>query len=125
MLWEIVVSANWRFLTPEYIALAICAFVAVAILIWTITRISKRIETIETLLSKMQSEITTILQVQTALIMKMNPNYKVEIDPRGAAAEMNDGDIAGQATSAATTSSQSEIAKSSKLAGHEARSGSE
>jgi hypothetical protein len=74
-------------------------------------------ETIEDRLNKMQKEVTTILQVQAALITKLNTNSKVEIDPRGTAAEITGGDIAGQPMPPPTTSSQPESAKSAKLPG--------
>jgi len=106
-LWEFVARADWRSMTPEYIALAIGAFVGafvvVAVLIRSrlgiskrIERISKRIEMIEAGLSKMQSEIATILQVQTALITKLNGTSKVDSDQHNAAIEITGGDIAGQ-----------------------------
>jgi hypothetical protein len=94
MLWEIVVSADWC-LTAA--ALAVGAFVVAAALIWNGSRrIWKRMETIETRLSKMQNEVAAILQVQAALITKLNANPKVEIEPRGMAVEIRGGDIAGQ-----------------------------
>jgi uncharacterized protein YoxC len=86
-LWEFVTRADWRLKTPEYIALAIGVFVVVAVLIRSRLRIWKRIETIEAGFSKMQSEIATILQVQTALITKLNATSKVEIDQHNAAIE--------------------------------------
>src|SRR5262252_5436876 len=97
-IWEFVVHADWRSITPEYeyIAFTIGAFVVVSVLIKSRMRIWKRIETIETRLSKMQSEIATILQVQTALITKLNANSKVEIAPRSSVVEMTAGDIVGQ-----------------------------
>jgi hypothetical protein len=101
-LWEIVLRADSRLITAEYIALAICAFVVLAVLTRSRVGTRKRIETIETRLSKMQSEIATVLQVQAALIAKLNANSKVEVDPRRAAVEMTDGDIVGQSTSPAT-----------------------
>jgi len=71
-LWEIVVSADWR-LTA--VALTVGAFVVAAVLIWNRSRrIWKRMETIETRLSKMQSEVTTILQIQSALVAKLKVN---------------------------------------------------
>jgi hypothetical protein len=116
-LWEIAVRADWRLITPEYIALAIGAFVVVVVLTRSRMRIWKRMETIETRISKMQNEVTTILQVQAALITKPKANSKVEIDPRGTAAEIIGGDIAGQSMSPPITSSQPEGAKSAKLPG--------
>jgi uncharacterized protein YoxC len=102
-LWEFVARADWRLMTPEYIAVAIGAFIVVAVLIRSrlgiskrIERISKRIEMIEAGLSKMQSEIATILQVQTALITKLNGTSKVDSDQHNAAIEITGGDIAGQ-----------------------------
>jgi uncharacterized protein YoxC len=105
-LWEFVVHADWRLVTQEYeyIAFAIGAFVVVTVLIRSRMRMWKRIKTIETRLSKMQSEIATILQVQAALITKQNANSKVEIDPRSTAVEMTGGDIVGQSMSPPTTS---------------------
>jgi len=96
---EIVVSADWR-LTAVALAvgaLAVGAFVVATVLIWNRRRrISKRMETIETRLSKMQNEVTAILQVQAALITKLKVNSKVEVEPRGMAVEIRGGDIAGQ-----------------------------
>jgi hypothetical protein len=115
MLSEIVVSADWR-LTA--VALAVGAFAVAAVLIWNRSRrIWKRIETIETRLSKMQNEVITILQLQAALITKLNVNSKVEVEPRGMAVEIAGGDIAGQPMSPPITSSQPESAKSAKLPG--------
>ena len=71
-LWEIVVSADWR-LTA--VALTVGAFVVAAVLIWNRSRrIWKRMEAIETRLNKMQSEVTTILQIQSALVAKLKVN---------------------------------------------------
>ena len=114
MLWEIVVSADWR-LTA--VALAVGGAV-VAVLIWNRSRrIWKRMEAIEIRLSKMQNEVTAILQVQAALITKLNVNAKAEIEPSSMAVEITDGDIAGQPMSPPITSSQPESAKSAKLPG--------
>jgi hypothetical protein len=111
MLWEIVVSADWR-LTA--VALAACAFVA-AVLIWNRSRrIWKRMETIETRLSKMQTEVTTILQIQAALIAKLKVNSKVETEPRGMAVEITGGDIAGQPMSPPTAPARPESVKADK-----------
>ncbi len=110
---EIVLRADSRLITAEYIALAICALVVVAVLMRSRVRTWKRIETIESRLSKMQSEIATVLQVQAALIAKLNANSKV----RSTAVEMTDGDIVGQSMSPATPSSQPESAKSVTLSG--------
>jgi len=52
----------------------------------------------------MQSEIATVLQVQAALIAKLNANSKV----RSMAVEMTAGDIVGQSMSPATPPSQPE-----------------
>ena len=106
-LWEFVARADWRLVTSEYIALAIGAFVGafvvVVVLIRSRLRIWKRIETIEAGFSKMQSEIATILQVQTALITKLNATSKVEIDQHSAGIE---------AMSPSAESSQPESSKS-------------
>src|SRR6266446_7548167 len=112
MLWEIVVSVDWR-LTA--VALAAGAFVVAAVLIWNRSRrIRKRMETIETRLSKMQNEVATILQVQAALIAKLKVNSRVEIDPRSTAVETGGGDVAGQTMSPATAPAQPESAKADK-----------
>jgi hypothetical protein len=116
-LWELAERADWRLITPEDIGLAIVAFGVMVVLIRRRMGIWKRVEAIETQLSKMQNEVTTILQVQAALIRKQNANSKVEIDPRGVAIEITDGDIAGQSMSTPITSSQPESAKSAKLSG--------
>jgi hypothetical protein len=92
-LWEFVAHAQWRLIAPEYeyIAFAIGAFVVVAVLVRSRMRIWKRIETIEIRLSKMQSEIASVLQVQAALITKLNANSKVEIDPHDTTTIETDG----------------------------------
>ncbi len=100
-LWEIAVRADWRLIVA--VGLAIGAYVVV--LIRSRMRIWKRIETIETRVGKMQSEIATILQVQAALITRLNANSKVGIDPPSAAVEMTGGDIVGQSMSTPTTTS--------------------
>src|SRR5258707_946197 len=90
MLWEIVVSADWRLMA---ITLVVGAFVVATVLIWNRSRrIWKRIRIIETRLGKMQNEITTILQLQMALITKRNANSRVEIDPRSTAVETGGGE---------------------------------
>src|SRR5258707_13917618 len=93
MLWEIVVSADWRLMA---ITLVVGAFVVATVLIWNRSRrIWKRIRVVETRLGKMQNEITTILQLQVALITKRNANSTVEIDPRSTAFATGASDIAG------------------------------
>src|SRR5260221_12452132 len=109
MLWEIVVSADWRLMA---ITLVVGAFVVATVLIWNRSRrIWKRIRIIETRLGKMQNEITTILQLQVAMIMKLNANSRVEIDPRSTAVETSGGEVAGGTMSPATTPSLPEIGK--------------
>ncbi len=113
-LWEIVARPDWRLMA---VALAVGAFVVAALLVRNISRIWKRIGTIETQLSKMQNEITTVLQLYAALISKRNANSKAEIDPRGTAVEMGGGDATGQMMSHPTAPAQPESAKSAKLGG--------
>jgi hypothetical protein len=112
MLWEIVVSADGR---VTGVALALGAFVVAAALIWNRSRrVWKRMETIETRLGKMQNEVTTILQVQAALITKLNVNSKLETEPRGMAVEITGGDIAGQPMSPPTAPAPPESVKADK-----------
>ena len=112
MLWEIVVSADWRLMA---ITLVLGAFVVATVLIWNRSRrIWKRIRIIETRLGKMQNEITTILQLQVAMITKLNANSRVEIDPRSTAVETGGGDVAGQTMSPATAPAQPESVKADK-----------
>jgi len=103
--------ADWRLIA---VALAVGAFVIAAVLIWNRSRIWKRIRTIETQLSKMQNEITAVLQVQAALITRLNVNSKVETDPGSGAVEIG-GNVAGQTMSPAAAPAQHESAKSAKL----------
>jgi hypothetical protein len=112
MLWEIAMRADWRLIA---VALAIGVFVVATVVIWNRSRIWKRIRTIETQLSKMQNEITAVLQVQVALITRLNVTSNVETDPRSTAVETGGGDVAGQTTSPPAASAQSESAKSAKL----------
>jgi hypothetical protein len=111
------VRDDCRLMTAEYMALATGAFVVAAVVIRSGMRIWKRMHTIETKLSRMQNEIATVLQVQAALITKLNANSKVEIDPRGTAVEISGGDVAGKTMSPPTTSAQPESAKSAKSPG--------
>src|SRR6266436_377960 len=89
MLWEIVMRADWRLIA---VALAVGAFASAAVLIRNRSRIWKRIRTIETQLSEMQNEITAVLQVQAALITRLNVNSKVETGHRSRAVETGGGD---------------------------------
>jgi hypothetical protein len=107
-LWDMAVRDDWR----EYIALATGGFVIAMVLIRSRRRIWKRMQTIETQLSKMQNEISAILQVQAALITKLSINSKADIDPGGTTVEIGSGDVAGQTMSRPTTSPQPESAKS-------------
>ncbi len=103
--------ADWRLMA---VALAIGVFVVAAVLIWNRSRIWKRIRTIETQLSKMQNEITAVLQVQAALVTRRNVTSNVETDPRSTAVEIGGGDVAGQTMSPPAASAQRESAKSAK-----------
>ena len=116
-LWEIAVRDGWRLITAEYIALATGAFVIATVLIRSRMRIWKRMQTIETQLSKMQDEISTVLRVQAALITKLNINFKADIDPRGTTIETGSGDVAEQTMAPPTSSPQPESAKSAKSPG--------
>jgi hypothetical protein len=109
-LWEIMAGPDWRLMAA---ALVLGTFLVAAVLIRNISRLWKRIGTIETQISKMQNEITTVLQLYAALIRKPNANAKVEIDPHGTAVKMGGGDVAGQMHP--TASAQPESAKSAKL----------
>jgi hypothetical protein len=114
-LLEIGVPADWRLMTDEYKALAVGAFVVVAILIWNRIRIWKRMRTIETRLdrietqhSKMQNEINTVLQIQVSLIAQLNQKSRMKLDPSNVAAEMGGGDVAESTISPPTTPAQPE-----------------
>jgi type II secretory pathway component PulM len=116
-LLEIGVPADWRLMTDEYKALALGAFVVVAILVWNRIRIWKRLRTIETRLdrietqlSKMQNEINTVLQIQVSLIAQLNPKSRMKLDPSNAAVEMGGGDVAESTISPPTTPAQPESA---------------
>src|SRR5260370_27129535 len=112
MLWEIVVSADWRLMA---ITLVVGAFVVATVLIWNRSRrIWKRIRIIETRLGKMQNEITTILQLQVALITKRNANSRVEIDPRSTAVEKGGGEVSGQPMAPPPPPSQPRSVKAGK-----------
>jgi len=74
-------------------------------------------QTIETQLNKLQKEITTVLQVQAALITKLNAKSKAEIHPPDTAVEMGGGDVVGLTMSPPTSPAQGESAKSAKLPG--------
>jgi hypothetical protein len=47
----------------------------------------------------MQNEITALLQIQTALITKLNTNSRVEIVPHDRTVEIGGGDVAEQTMS--------------------------
>ena len=116
-LLEIGVPADWHLMTDEYKALALGAFVVVAILIWNRIRILKRMRTIETRLdrietqlTKMQNEINTVLQIQVPLIAQLNAKSRTKLDPSNEAVEMGGGDVAESTTSPPTTPAQPESA---------------
>ncbi len=109
---EIAMHADWRQLTVEYAALAIGAFMVAAALISSRTRIRKRMQAIETKLSQMQNEIAALLQVQAALITRLNGKSKMEIDPRYTPV---DSEVIGLTVSPPTTPAQSEGVKPVKL----------
>ena len=112
---EIAMYADWRQLTVGSAALAIGACMVVVGLISSRMRIKKRIETIETQISQMQNEIAALLQVQAALITKLNAKSKGAIDPRDTPVEMADAEVLGLTVSPPTTPAQSENAKRAKL----------
>jgi hypothetical protein len=114
MLWEIVASADWRLVA---VALAVGEFMVVAVLTWNRAQVWKRIRMNETQLSKMQNEITTVLQIQTVLITKLNANSKTEIVPHGRTVEIGSGDVAGQTMSPPVAPAQPESIKSDKNGG--------
>ena len=98
-LLEIGIPADWRLMTGEYKALAVGAFVVVAILIWNRIRIWKRTRTIETRLdrieaqlTKMQNEINTVLQIQVPLMAQLYPKSRTKLNPSNAAVEMGGGE---------------------------------
>jgi hypothetical protein len=110
-LWDAVVRADWYAMA---FALAISSFVVAAVLTWNTIRIWKHIATIETQLNEMRKEITTILQVQTALITTRGAKSKVEIDPHGTEGKTGAGDVAALTMSPPTTFAQPESARSEK-----------
>jgi hypothetical protein len=110
MLWEIV-SVDWRLVA---VALAVGEFMLAAVLTWNRAQVWKRIRMNETQLNKMQNEITTVLQIQTVLITKLNANSNVEISPHGRTVEIGSGDIAGQPMSPPTAPAQPESVKADK-----------
>ena len=112
MLWEIVMRADWRLMA---VALPVGAFAAVVVLIWNGSRILRRIRTVEAQLTKMQNEITAVLQVQTALLTRLNVASRVETDRRDTAVEVGGGDVAGRTTLPPAASAQPESAKSATL----------
>ena len=112
---EIAMYADWRQLTVGSAALAIGACVVAAGLMSSKMRIKKRMQTIETQLSQMQNEIAALLQVQAALITKLNTKPKGAMDRRDTPLEMADGEVIGLTVSPPTTPAQSESAKAAKL----------
>ncbi len=78
--------------------------------------IETKLGAIETKLSRMQNEIAALLQVQAALITRLNGKSKVETHPRYTTVEMADSEVIGLTVSPPTTPAQSEGAKPAKLA---------
>ena len=76
-LWNVVVRIDWYVIA---VAFAISSFVLAATPTWNTIRIRKHIGTIEGQLNEIQKQITTVLQIQTALITKRSAKLKVEID---------------------------------------------
>src|SRR5262245_46090346 len=91
-LWNVVVRIDWYVIA---VAFAISSFVLAAKLTWNTIRIRKHIGTIGDQLSEIQKQITTVLQIQTALITKRSARSEVEIDPSDTAVEIGGGDVAG------------------------------
>ncbi len=112
---EIAMQADWRQLTVGSAALAIGACMVAAGLMSSKMRIKKRMQAIETQLSHMQNEIAALLQVQAALITKLNAKSKGSIDPRDTPPEPADGEVIGLTASPPTTPAQSESAKAANL----------
>jgi hypothetical protein len=113
---EIAMHADWRQLTVEYAAVAIGAFMVAAGLISSRMRIRKRMDAIETQLGHMQNKIAALLQVQAALITRLNGKSKMELDPRYTPIEMADCEVIGLTVSPPTTPAQSEGVRPVKLA---------
>ena len=111
-LWNVVVRIDWYVIA---VAFAISSFALAATLTWNTIRIRKHIGTIEGQLNEIQKQITTVLQIQTALITKRNAKSKVEIDPSDTAVEIGGADVAGPMMLPSATSTQPESAKSAKL----------
>lgn len=102
---KIAMRADWRQITGEYAALAIGAFVVAAVLMRRGMRIWARMQALESQLGQMQKQIDALLQVQTALIMRLNG--KSQIDPRGTPVEMGDSEVIGPPMSPLTMPAQS------------------
>jgi hypothetical protein len=115
-LTEIATHADWHQLTLGSAALAIGACLVAVGLISSRMRIKKRMQAIETQIGQIQNEIAALLQVQAALIAKVNAKSKGAIDPRDTPVEMVDGEVIGLTVSPPTTPAQSESAKRAKLA---------
>jgi hypothetical protein len=112
---ELAMHADWRQLTVGSAALAVGACMVAAGLIASKMRIKKRMQAIETQLSQMQNEIAALLQVQTALITKLNIKSREAIDRRDIPGETADGEVIGLTVSPPTTPAQSEGARAAKL----------
>ena len=120
-LWEIVERADWRLMSDEYKALAVGAFIAVAVLIWNRIRFWKRMRRIEAQLRKMEKKISILETRESSRLMRLmkelNAKSRVKIDPGETAAEMNGGDVVGLTASPPTSPAQADGAKSAKLPG--------
>jgi hypothetical protein len=112
---EIALDADWRQLTLGSAALAIGAVIVAAGLMSSKMRIKKRVQTIEAQLSQVQNEVAALLQVQAALITKLNVKSKGAIDRRDTPVEIADAEVIGLTVSPPTTPAQSESAKAAKL----------
>ena len=92
---ELFVHADWSFMTVEYRALAVCAFVLAAVLICDRIRIGRRVRRIDTQLKQMEKKIN-ILEIQQSRRLMTELTAKSK---RDAVVEMDDSDVPGLATS--------------------------
>jgi TolA-binding protein len=94
---QIAVGADWRLMTIEYKALAVGAFVVVAVTMRNRIRFWRRMHRIENQLRKMEKKIN-ILEVQESgrlmrLMKELNGKSRVKVDSHDTAAEADGGDI--------------------------------
>ncbi len=111
-IWEIAARTDWRLAA---VVVVVGMFMVAAILRWNRVKIRKRIHAIETQVSELRNEMTAVVQIQVALIRKLNGDSKVEISLPDTVLKKVGDDVAGVTISSSTMPAQPESAKPERV----------